>query len=741
MADPTPLNRNQIAAFVGNDPDAIRAIERLFKVAGQLTPAEIATLTQLIVDNTLALGAADNKAEVALSEVIAVARMVSDVSYSAGAADNKAEAAMSVAVAAERMASLAATQPITQEDPRLGILGSMAFQDANSVLVTGGTIDGTTIGGSSAAAITGTTITATGDVTIADKIIHSGDTNTAIRFPAADTVTVETSGIERFRIESQGRVGLGVTNPNLRLQVAAQSSSASTVIAATEVDYLANFRASQLIYNPVDTTGTTLGVSNSNLGALAFLNCTNAVIGTNGATPLVFATTNTERMRILSGGNVGIGTTSPGSALSVNGNIDILGSTTETRQLQIGFGRTGNGLSLIDFIADATYSDFGMRIARGAGANATGLINVRGTGGLDLRTTDAAPIYFVTTGTERMRILSGGNVGIGTTNPLARLHVAPGSSGASLNPGVTVAGFFEAAANASIQVSSGTGSPAYLFLGDAADPDAGRISAQDGFLQIAASGASDFLQFATGGFTERMRITSTGNVGIGTASPASIVGGTDTSPVLSIGGTDSTLTTGDKAGSLSFITNDASYTATYADGVTAEIASVATTVTGAAYGLAFYTGTITGTNRGERLRIDASGNLGIGNSAPITRLHVTGATVTTGVVYKNQPAQAVETAAATLTIAELLTGIIEYTGALATLTMPTGTAIEGGVPATFPVDMSFDFSVINTGSGVVTLGTAAGLTLTGGMTVAAAASGLFRVRKTATNTFTIYRIS
>jgi hypothetical protein len=68
MADPTPLNRNQIAAFVGNDPDAIRAIERLFKVAGQLTPDEIVILNQLILDNTLALGAADNKAEVALSE-------------------------------------------------------------------------------------------------------------------------------------------------------------------------------------------------------------------------------------------------------------------------------------------------------------------------------------------------------------------------------------------------------------------------------------------------------------------------------------------------------------------------------------------------------------------------------------------------------------------------------------------------------------------------------------------------
>ena len=34
---------------------------------------------------------------------------------------------------------------------------------------------------------------------IADKIVHTGDTNTAIRFPAADTFTVETAGSERLR--------------------------------------------------------------------------------------------------------------------------------------------------------------------------------------------------------------------------------------------------------------------------------------------------------------------------------------------------------------------------------------------------------------------------------------------------------------------------------------------------------------------------------------------------------------
>ena len=43
-----------------------------------------------------------------------------------------------------------------------------------------------------------------GDISIADKIIHTGDTNTAIRFPAADTFTVETAGSERFRIHSSG---------------------------------------------------------------------------------------------------------------------------------------------------------------------------------------------------------------------------------------------------------------------------------------------------------------------------------------------------------------------------------------------------------------------------------------------------------------------------------------------------------------------------------------------------------
>jgi len=49
-------------------------------------------------------------------------------------------------------------------------------------------------------------ITARSDISIADKIIHTGDTNTAIRFPVADTFSVETAGSERVRVTSDGKV-------------------------------------------------------------------------------------------------------------------------------------------------------------------------------------------------------------------------------------------------------------------------------------------------------------------------------------------------------------------------------------------------------------------------------------------------------------------------------------------------------------------------------------------------------
>ncbi len=67
-------------------------------------------------------------------------------------------------------------------------------------------------------------LTVSGDVSIADKIIHTGDTNTAIRFPAADIFSVETAGTERLRVTSAngGNLLVGMStvyNTNASVQI------------------------------------------------------------------------------------------------------------------------------------------------------------------------------------------------------------------------------------------------------------------------------------------------------------------------------------------------------------------------------------------------------------------------------------------------------------------------------------------------------------------------------------------
>ena len=307
------------------------------------------------------------------------------------------------------------------------------------------------------------TNTFTADITIPDKIIHAGDTNTAIRFPAADTVTIETDGVERFRVDAVGgRVGLGVTNPALRLQVAALSSSSSTVIGATENNYLNNFRSSQLVYCPVDTTGTTLGVSNSNLGALQFLNNTNTVIGVNSNTPLIFATSGVERMRLTGGGNVGIGTTSPDALLSVNG-VASFGDGSAAAPSITNFGDLNTGMF---FPAADT-------------------------------------IAFAEGGAEVMRIDASGNVGIATTSPGKTLDV---SGTGRFFGDVDIYSGSGGAINSSIQ-----------YFGSAALPRAAAIYSKTdtstaGNLVFASA------QSGTGTITERARIDASGNLLVGTTS-------------------------------------------------------------------------------------------------------------------------------------------------------------------------------------------------------------------------------
>ena len=77
----------------------------------------------------------------------------------------------------------------------ISIGGTLTYEDVTSVDSVGiVTARGLSIfGNTTGLSVTGVG-TFAGDVSIADKIIHTGDTNTAIRFPAADTFTVETAG-------------------------------------------------------------------------------------------------------------------------------------------------------------------------------------------------------------------------------------------------------------------------------------------------------------------------------------------------------------------------------------------------------------------------------------------------------------------------------------------------------------------------------------------------------------------
>jgi hypothetical protein len=162
---------------------------------------------------------------------------------------------------------------------------------------------------------------------------------------------------------------------------------------------------------------------------------------------------------------------------------------------------------------------------------------------------------------------------------------------------------------------------------------------------------------------------------------------------------------------------------------------IASGVSGLAAGVAAFLATPTSANLAAALTDENGTGTNVFSTAPdITSIKML------GTIYRQQGAQTSLAAAATLTIAQLLTGIIQYTGAAATLTLPTGTLIDAGILSGLAVDRAFQFSVINTGSGTATLATATGLTLVGSMAVALGTSATFRVRKTAANTFTVYRL-
>jgi len=105
-----------------------------------------------------------------------------------------------------------------------------------------------------------------------------------------------------------------------------------------------------------------------------------------------------------------------------------------------------------------------------------------------------------------------------------------------------------------------------------------------------------------------------------------------------------------------------------------------------------------------------------------------------------QAAPTSKAAAATLTAAELTNGIIIYTGATATLTLPTVADTEALVSSA-KNNSSFDVNFINSGAGTLTIAVGTGWTLVGTVTSATLTSAAWRARKTGDSAWSLYRIA
>jgi hypothetical protein len=285
-------------------------------------------------------------------------------------------------------------------------------------------------------------------------IVSDGTEGGALAFSVADGV--DGSMDEAVRIIKDGNVGIGTTGPSTPFHVLTDDAGAN-------VDLITFDRTSD---SPADADSYDIIVSDGTEGgALAF----SVADGVDGSMD--------EAVRIIKDGNVGIGTTGPAYELDVTGDIRASGS----------------------FVG-------------GTGLTPGGNITMADDEWIGVSASDERIIFDTAGDIEIM----GADVGIGTTAPAAKLHIAEGNI--LLDRGSGAAGQTRDLTIGGYRISAGVNYATLTFQNyDTVEYSGAQIASQN------EDGSDDGdLRFLTndGTLTQQMIITSTGNLGIGTTGPS-----------------------------------------------------------------------------------------------------------------------------------------------------------------------------------------------------------------------------
>jgi hypothetical protein len=475
----------------------------------------------------------------------------------------------------------------------------------------------------------------------------------------------DAGGAERARIDSSGRLLVGTSaslNGGEILQ-ARTTAAANTFGIYREFNDTAGPRfslvktrgSSTTIVNNGDLLGTIRfqgsdGTDTNSIGAS--IDC--AVDGTPGANDmpgrLVFSTTGagttpTERMRIASSGKIAIGTTAPAG---YPGKLIVVGDGT---------------------VCDR---EFNSRVASSVSDAERGFMNViDGVEKLHIYSPNSGDNVWEVGGTERFRIASDGNVGIGTSAPAEKLQVNGGilfATANRINSGSSDRGNIQISSpNEATNRSVSYGNNYYINTSGNWVQAATNIGGSALELRANNGNYGEILfrqkQDPDSGGAERIPlvINTAGNVGIGTSSPdtllhlSSATGSAAPTPTelrIATTTTGSDWSTTDPWGRISFYSADGLRTQ-------AEINTTAVSTTGGASSLSFsildagaspvlreqlrfipsgtgLTETALSTSGTERVRIDSSGNVGIGTSTPGEKLEVDGSVYITDQLRVNK---------------------------------------------------------------------------------------------------------